>query len=68
MHASSRALKLFSHYFIGFFCRSPIFWKSDIDVIVPITKEDRDKIEKLGEFGYKLPKIVDVKKFDASAR
>jgi len=50
------------------FAEDPIFWKSDIDVIVPITKEDRDKIEKLGEFGYKLPKIVDVKNLMQSAK
>lgn len=35
-------------------------WRADIDVIVPITKEDGVRVKKLGDLGYKLPKIADV--------
>jgi hypothetical protein len=42
------------------FAEDPLLWRADIDVIVPITKEDGVRVKKLGDLGYKLPKIADV--------
>lgn len=44
------------------FAEDTLLWKPDIDVIVPITKEDREDIEKLSKYGHKLPKIIDSKR------
>ena len=43
------------------FAEDTLLWKPEIDIIVPITKEDRQEIKKLSDYGFKLPKIVDSK-------
>lgn len=50
------------------FAEDTLLWKPDIDIIVPITKEDREEIEKLGKYGHKLPKIIDSKKLIRSTK
>jgi len=50
------AMKSFS------FAEDTLFWNPSIDIIVPITREDREDIKKLGEYGHKVPKIVDSEK------
>ncbi|MEM4704062.1 MAG: hypothetical protein QXJ02_03240 [Candidatus Bathyarchaeia archaeon] len=42
------------------FAEDPLLWKPETDIIIPITKEDLEKIKKLSDFGYKLPKIADM--------
>jgi len=44
------------------FAEDTLFWDPSIDIVVPITKEDLEEIQKLREYGHKLPRIVDWKK------
>ena len=44
------------------FAEDTLFWDPNVDVIIPITKEDQEEIRQIEKYGYKLPKIIDSEK------
>jgi hypothetical protein len=46
----------------------PLLWKPSEDRIVPLAKEDEDRIKKLGTLGYEVPKIISPKDLVRTAK